>query len=81
MNIASCIAMLFISLKVCLISLSRILNLPLRLFMEGICMVALVPTIMTIKGSTFHTLFVKLSFDNWYFSILVMIVSSKNILF
>ena len=60
MDIAYCITMVFISLKVYLKALGRILNIFFRIFMEDMCVVALAPTIMIIKGSTFDPLFIRL---------------------
>ena len=57
-DIACCIAMVLISLKVCLIVFSGILNFSSKIFIEGMCVVALVPTMMIINGSTFHPLLV-----------------------
>ena len=60
-DIAYCIAMVLISLKVCLIVFSGILNFSSKIFIEGMCVVALAPAMMTISGSTFHPLLVMLS--------------------
>ena len=57
-DIACCIAMLLISLKVCLMVFSSILNFSSKIFIEGMCVVALAPTVMTINGSTFRPLLV-----------------------
>ena len=51
MDIACYITMVFISLKVCLILFSRIFN-----FSPPI--VALVPTVIMMKGSNFYPLFI-----------------------
>ena len=59
-DIACCIAMVLISLKVCLIVFSSILNFSSKIFKE-MCVVALAPAVMTINGSTFHPLLVILS--------------------
>ena len=59
-DIACCIAMVLISLKVCLIVFFDILNFSSKVFIEGMCVVALAPTMMTISGSTFHPLLVML---------------------
>ena len=56
LDIACCIAMVLISLKVCLIVFSGILNFSSKIFIEGMCVVALAPTVMTISDSTFHPL-------------------------
>ena len=57
-DIACCIAMVLISLKVCLMIFSGILNFSSKIFIEGMCVVALAPAVMTINGSTFHPLLV-----------------------
>ena len=57
-DIASCIAMVLISLKVCLMVFSGILNFSSKIFIEGMCVVALAPTMMKIIDSTFHPLLV-----------------------
>ena len=61
MNIACCIAMVLISLKICLIVFSGILYFSSKIFIEEMCVVALAPIVMTISGSTFHPLLVMLS--------------------
>ena len=50
-DIACCIAMVLISLKVCLIVFSSILNFLSKIFIEGMCVVALALVVMTINGS------------------------------
>ena len=60
-DIACCIAMVLISLKVCLIVFSGILNFCSKIFIEGMCVVALALAVMTINDSTFHPLLVMLS--------------------
>ena len=60
-DIAYCIAMMLISLKVCLIVFSGILNFSSKIFIEEMCVVALGLALMTINGSTFHPLLVMLS--------------------
>ena len=57
-NIACCIAMVLISLKVCLIVFSSILNFSSKIFIERMWVIALAPIVMTIKGSTCHPLLV-----------------------
>ena len=56
--------MVLISVKVCLIVSSSILNFPSKNFIEGMYVVALVPAMMTISGSTFHPLLVMLSISS-----------------
>ena len=60
-DIACCIAMVLISLKVCLIVFLGTLNFSSKIFIEGMCAVALAPAVMTINGSTFHLLLAMLS--------------------
>ena len=50
--------MVLISMKVCLIVSFGILNFSSKIFIEGVCVVALAPVVMTISGSTFHPLLV-----------------------
>ena len=78
-DIACYIAMVLISMKVCLIVSFGILNFSSKIFIEGVCVVALVPTMMTISGSTFHPLLVMLSISGWYFSVLRVMVSDENL--
>ena len=60
-DIACCIAMVLISLKVCLIVFYGILKFSSKISIKGMCVVAIAPTMMTINGSTFHPLLVMLS--------------------
>ena len=53
-------AMVLISLKVCLIVFPGIFNFSFKIFIEGMCVVTLAPTVMTINGSTFHPLLMML---------------------
>ena len=53
--------MVLISVKVCLIVFSGILNFSSKIFIKGMCVVALAPAVMTISGSTFHPLLMMLS--------------------
>ena len=59
-DIACCIAMVLISLKVCFIVFSGILNFSSNIFIEGMCVVALALVVMIINGLTFHLLLVML---------------------
>ena len=56
--------MMLISLKVCLILFSSILNFSSKIFIKEMCVVALAPTVMKINGSTFHPLLVMLSISD-----------------
>ena len=60
-DIAYCIAMVLISLKVCLTIFSCILSFSSKIFIEEMSVVALVLAVMTINGSIFHSLLVMLS--------------------
>ena len=63
-DMAYCIAMVLISLKVCLIVFSNILSFSFKIFIEGMCVVALARAVMTINGSKFHPLLVMLSISS-----------------
>ena len=71
--------MVLISMKVCLIVSFGILNFSSKIFIEGVCVVALAPVVMTISGSIFHALLVMLSISGWYFSVLQVMVSDENL--
>ena len=60
-DIACCIAMVSIPLKVCFIIFYGILSFSSKIFIEGMCVVALAPVVMIISGSTFHPLLVMFS--------------------
>ena len=62
-----------------LIACSEILNFVSRIFIDGMCDVALAPTVITISGCTLQPLFVIFSISGWYFSIFVVIVFGKNL--
>ena len=79
MDIAWCIAMVLISLKVHHMVFLRILNFSFIIFIEEMCVDALANVVITISGSLFHPLLVMLSISGWYFSIFVIIVSQENL--
>ena len=54
MDIAYCMAMMLISSSVYLMISLGILSVGSILSIEGVCVVALAPTVMTISGFTFH---------------------------
>ena len=60
-DIACCIAMVLMSMKVCLIVSLGILSFSSKKFIEGVCVVALTPAVMITSDSTFHPLLVMLS--------------------
>ena len=78
-DIACCIAMVLISMKVCLIVSFGILNFSSKILIEGVCVVALAPAMMMISGLTFHLLLMMLSISGWYFSIFRVMVSNENL--
>ena len=49
------------------------------IFIENMCVVALIPTIITISDSTFYPLLVILFISGWYFSFFVVIVFGENL--
>ena len=63
-DIACCIAMMLNLPKVCLLVFSGILNFSSMIYIERMCVVALVPIVMTISNSTFHPLLVMLSIND-----------------
>ena len=80
-DIAWCIAMVLISLKMFLIDGSRILNFSSIISIKGMWDVALALAVITISGSTFHPLFLMLSISAWYFpSFRVTISVEKSII-
>ena len=80
-ELAWCIAMVFISLNVCLIYVLGMLNLLTKCFIEGVCVVPLAPAVMTMSGSTFQPWLVMLLSSGWYFWILLFIASCENLSF
>ena len=71
--------MVLISMKVCLIVSFGILNFSSKIFIEGVCVVALALVVITIRGSTFHPLLVMLSISGWCFLVLRVMVSDENL--
>ena len=78
---AYCMAILLMFLKVFLMVDIGILNLSSSTFIDGICVVALAPAVMTIRGSTFHPLVTILSINGIYLLVLASSVFEENILF
>ena len=76
---ACCKAMVFISLKVCLMVVFGIWNIFSTIFVEGMCIVTRVVAIMTISGSTLHPLFKKELVSRWYFLVFVLILLDENL--
>ena len=73
------IAMVLMSMKVCFKVSFGILNFSSNILIEGVCVVALAPAVMTISGSTFHPLLVMLSISGWYFSVFRVMASDENL--
>ena len=48
-----------------------ILNFSSTIFIEGMCIIALAPTIMTKCGSIFHPLLIICKFDKLYFEVVI----------
>ncbi len=76
---AYCMAMLLMFLKVFLMVGIGILNWSSSIFMDGICVVALAPAVMTIRGSIFHPLAAMLSISGLYLLVLASSVFGKNL--
>jgi hypothetical protein len=74
-------AMVFISLNVWFIEFWGSLNVCSSCFIDGVCMVPLAPTEMTISGSIFQPCWVMSLISGWYFWILLLIVSCGNLSF
>src|SRR5665213_1143397 len=66
MDMAYCIAMVLIFLKVFLMVAMGILSLCSRIFIDGMWVVARAPAVMTISGSIFHPLMAMLSISGLY---------------
>ena len=58
MDIACCMKIVFISLKVCYISFLVTSNFFPKIFIDGMCVVALALAMVTINGCTFQPLLV-----------------------
>ena len=75
---AYCMAMVFIFLKVFLMVSMGILKLSSSNFIDGMCVVALAPALITMRGSTFHPLAVMLAINELYLLVLASSVSGEN---
>ena len=74
-ELANCMAIVFIALNVCLICFSGSLNVCSICSIDGMCLVPLAPAVMTISGSTFQPFWMMSLISGWYFCILLLIVS------
>ena len=73
------IAIVLMFLKVFLMVGIGILNLLSSDFIDGMCVVALAPAVIIIRGSTFHPLASILSINGRYFLFFVLSVSGENL--
>ena len=72
-------AMVLISLNVCLILVFGILSFDSRSSIEGVCVVPLTPAVMTMSGSVFQPRLMMSFIKGWYFCVLFTIVSCGNL--
>jgi hypothetical protein len=63
MDIAYCMAITLISSNVCLMFILGILNIISILFIEGVCVAAQAPAVMTISGFAFQPLLIIFSIN------------------
>ena len=75
---AYCIAMVLMFLKVFLMDGIGKLNLSSSSFIDGMCVAALVPAVITISGSIFHSIEAMLSIRGLYLLTLASNVSGEN---
>jgi hypothetical protein len=78
-DIAYCIAMVLIFLKVFLMVAIGILKLVSSAFIDGMWAVALAPAVMTISGSIFHPLEAMLAISGLYLLFFASIASGENL--
>ena len=76
---AYCIAMLLMFLKVFRMEGIGILNLSSSNFIDGMCVAALAPAVMTISGSIFQPRAAMLSINGWYLLVLASSVDGENL--
>jgi hypothetical protein len=55
------------------------LNLVSSACIDGMCVVALAPTAITMSGATFHPLVLTLLMSGWYFVVFLSRVSAVNL--
>ena len=65
--------------NVFLIVFSRIWNVVVIFFINGVWVVPLAPAVITMSGSTVHPRSLMSSISGWYFWILLLIVSWENL--
>jgi hypothetical protein len=76
---AYCIAMVLIFLKVFRMDVIGILNLSSSSFIDGMCVAALAPAVITISGSIFQPRAAMLSINGWYLLVLASSVAGENL--
>ena len=76
---AYCIAMVLMFLKVFRMDGIGILNLSSSNFIDGMCVAALAPAVMTISGSIFQPRAAMLSISGWYLLVLASSVAGENL--
>ena len=74
MELANCMAIVFIALNAFLMLFSGTLNVCSSCFIDGICVVPLAPAVMTISGFIFQPCWVISLINGWYFWILLLII-------
>ena len=77
---AYCMAMVFMFLKVCRMEAIGILNLSSSIFIDGMCVAALAPAVITMSGSIFQPLAAIFSINALYLLVLVSSVCGENLL-
>ena len=76
---ACCIAMVFMSMTVSFVVLFGIFNCSSNILIEGLCVFAIAPTVMTSTGSTFHPLLLMLSRRSWDFLVSRVMAFHENL--
>ena len=66
-DMACCIAMVFMSMTISFVVLFGIFNCLSNILIEGLCVFAIAPAVMTSTGSTFHPLLLMLLRRGWDF--------------
>ena len=78
-DMACCIAMVFMSMTVSFVVLFGIFNCSSNILIEGLCVFAIAPAVMTSTGSTFHPLLLMLSRRGWDFLVSRVMAFHKNL--
>ena len=68
-NLLECVFLIFMRGSISVVS---------RFFIDGICVVALVPATNTTSGATFHPLVIMLLMSGWYFMVFMSRASAVN---